>query len=96
MKTFKQTSVFSGLSRVFFLMFIFLNSGLLTAQTLPNPPELIPYRKGDKWGFCDRNKKIVIGCKYDFAGPFSEGLSIVKLNGKWGFIDANGNEYWEE
>ena len=28
-------------------------------------PELIPYRKGDKWGFCDRNKKIVIDCVYD-------------------------------
>ena len=23
-------------------------------------PFLIPYRKGDKWGFCDRNKKIII------------------------------------
>ena len=36
-------------------------------------PKLIPYRKGDKWGFCDRNKKIVVECVYDWARPFSEG-----------------------
>ncbi len=92
MKTSKQTSVFLALSRVFFLMFIFLNAGLLIAQKLPNPPELIPYRKGDKWGFCDRNKKIVIECKYDGALPFSEELAAVKLNGKWGFVDKTGKE----
>jgi len=41
-------------------------------------------------GFCDRNKKIVIPIKYDFAGVFSEGLAPVNLNGKWGFIDKRG------
>jgi hypothetical protein len=29
--------------------------------------ELIPYRKGDKWGFCTPDKKIVISPKYDDA-----------------------------
>jgi hypothetical protein len=53
-------------------------------------PELIPYRKSDKWGFCDRNKKIVIDCIYEDAGIFSEGLSAVAKDGKWGFIDING------
>ena len=28
---------------------------------------LIPYRKKDKWGFCDRNKKIVIQPVYDWG-----------------------------
>lgn len=56
-----------------------------------NPlPELIPYRKGNKWGFCTSNKEIVIECKYDSIGRFSEGLAKVKISGKWGFIDKHG------
>ncbi|MDE5634477.1 MAG: WG repeat-containing protein, partial [Muribaculaceae bacterium] len=35
--------------------------------------------------------KIVIPAKYDFAGTFSEGLAYEKINGKYGFIDKNGN-----
>lgn len=30
--------------------------------------------------------------KYDYVNPFYEGLASVKLNGKWGFVDAAGNE----
>ena len=40
---------------------------------------LIPYRKGDKWGFCDRNKRIIIACVYEFIYPFSEGLAEVVI-----------------
>jgi hypothetical protein len=50
-------------------------------------PQLIPYRKKDKWGFCTPDKKIVIDCVYDEAFQFFEGLVKVKLNGKYGFID---------
>ena len=45
-------------------------------------PELIPYRKGDKWGFCDRNKKIMIKCIYIevgislFINPHKQSLLI--------------------
>jgi len=49
--------------------------------------ELIPYRKGDKWGFCTPDKKVVIQPKYDDAWSFSEGFARVELKGKWGFID---------
>ena len=52
---------------------------------------LIPYRKGDKWGYCDWNKKIVIPIQYDDAYVFSEGLAAVEINGKWGYIDKKGN-----
>ena len=51
---------------------------------------LIPYRKGDKWGFCDRNKKLIIPAVYDYTEGFSEGLAAVKVNGKYGFIDTKG------
>jgi serine/threonine protein kinase len=53
---------------------------------------LIPYRKGDKWGFCDSNKNIVIEVKYDFADSFREGLARVSLNDKCGHIDKTGRE----
>lgn len=58
-------------------------------------PELIPYRKGNKWGFCDKNKNIKIECRYGKVRPFKEGLAAVTYDGdypKWGFIDKNGNE----
>ena len=56
-------------------------------------PQLIPYRKKDKWGYCTPDKKIVIECKYEEAPErFSEGLAKVQLSGKYGFIDNKGNE----
>ena len=33
---------------------------------------------------------VVIPFKYDEAYNFSEGLAMVKLNGKWGFVDKSG------
>ncbi|MCX7985750.1 MAG: WG repeat-containing protein [Bacteroidales bacterium] len=44
----------------------------------------------------DKSGKEVIPLKYDDAGYFSEGLARVKLNDKWGYIDKNGTEYWED
>src|SRR5664280_620542 len=49
---------------------------------------LIPYRKGDKWGFCNRDRKMVIPTVYDSVDLFSEGLAPVHLNRKFGFIDT--------
>ena len=55
-------------------------------------PLLIPYRKGDKWGFCTADKNIVIDCIYDNASIFSEGLAAVSINEKngFGFINEAG------
>ena len=56
-------------------------------------PNLVPYISDNKVGFANsETQKIVIPCKYDFTSKFSEGLAAVVLNGKWGFIDKNGNE----
>lgn len=56
-------------------------------------PQLIPYRKKDKWGFCTPDKKIVIDCQYDYANPFTEGVAWVKDydNKSEYFIDREGN-----
>src|SRR5450756_3105964 len=51
---------------------------------------LIPYRKGDKWGFCNRDRKMVIPTVYDSVYLFTEGLAPVHLNGKCGFVDTKG------
>ena len=53
---------------------------------------LVPIRdENGKWGFCNENKDIVIPYQFDYAKPFSEGLSAIKNDDKWGFVDKNGN-----
>lgn len=52
-------------------------------------PQLIPYRKKDKWGFCTPDKKMVIECFYDGASIFSEGLAAVFINEKKSFAFIN-------
>lgn len=73
--------------------FLLIFSLLLTSQTTfaQKLPELIPYRKGDLWGFCDKNRKIVIPCTYAKVSPFYEGLARVSNKGeKYGFINPKG------
>jgi hypothetical protein len=53
-------------------------------------PVLVPYRKGNKWGFCDSNKNIVIPTVYDQAGVFEDGIAPVMMKGKQGFINTKG------
>jgi len=36
-------------------------------KNLQELPTLTPYRIADKWGFCDRNKKMIIQPVYDDA-----------------------------
>ena len=43
-----------------------------------------------KYGFIDKNGKVVIEPQFDDAGDFSEGFAQVKKDGKWGFIDKSG------
>lgn len=62
-----------------------------TKISLLDLPELIPYRKGDKWGFCDREKNIKIECLYGEVSLFIDEKSMVKLDSKKGCIDKSGN-----
>ena len=74
-----------------FSILIILFSNICFAQ-YDTTPELIPYRKSTKWGYCNQSKEIIIPCKYDVATPFSEGLAAVVLNNKYGFIDKEGKD----
>ena len=47
------------------------------------------------YGYKDGEGKIRIEAKYDDAYSISEGLAIVKLSGKIGYVDKEGNEYWD-
>lgn len=58
------------------------------AQTIDY--SLVPYRKGDKWGYADAQRNIVITPKYNDAQWFSEGLAAVKIGSKWGYVNKQG------
>ncbi len=64
-------------------------------------PNLIPYRKGNLWGYCDSNKKVIISPQFDnpaffkyggyAIGKNSEGsVVIVTKNKKEGLLSENG------
>lgn len=48
------------------------------------------YENG-KYGYIDKQGKIVIETIFNNAYDFAEGLASVRQNGKFGFIDENGN-----
>jgi hypothetical protein len=51
---------------------------------------LVPYRKGDKWGFANINKSIIITPQYNDVRWFTEGVAAVKVGTKWGYINSAG------
>lgn len=56
-------------------------------------PELIPYRKGDKWGYANKNGKVIVEPKYTEVDFFSDNRFFrVKKNKLVGIIDNQGRE----
>jgi hypothetical protein len=43
-----------------------------------------------KWGFIDKEGKIIIPAIYNKVEDFSNGFAAVLISGKWGFINKNG------
>jgi hypothetical protein len=70
--------------------FLLLTSAILLNATYSLSQELIPYRKGDLWGFVDKNKKVIVLPKYELAQPFEYERAAVMIDKKWGYIDASG------
>ena len=52
--------------------------------------QFLPFKKENKWGFMDRNGKLMIPAVYDWVEPFSEGLALVIKSDQLGFIDKSG------
>ncbi len=68
---------------------------LLIAFTLPVFAQsadmtLIPYRKGDLWGYASADRTVIINPEYDEANLFYEGFAVVKKAGKYGYVSMNG------
>lgn len=65
---------------------------LKNTEVYPNN-KLFVKAEGDKYGFVDRNGKLVVDYKYDKAYEFnSYGFAAVKKDGKWGAINEQGQE----
>jgi hypothetical protein len=41
--------------------------------------------------YAQKGKSKPKSSKYDYQGPYCDGLARVKINQKWGFIDTTGN-----
>lgn len=58
-------------------------------------PDLIPYRQGDRWGYCDSTKKIIIPCVYREAGLFiygnNDSARVTDADYKSGYLLKNGD-----
>lgn len=67
-----------------------LISGLVGLLPILAQTQLIPYRKGNLWGFANSKGEILIDCQYEAVRLFLQDLAKVKKNGKWGLIDTEG------
>ncbi len=57
---------------------------------------LLSKKENNKWGFVNRNGKIVVKCEYDKVTEFNEyGFAGVKKDGKWGVINNEGKNIIE-
>ncbi len=45
-----------------------------------------------RWGYLDTTGKVVVEPRYHFARDFVNEVGIVECNGKWGMVDARGEE----
>ena len=63
---------------------------LICAETLAADQILYPILRNGKWGYMNREGKVVIQPSFDDALTFSEGMAAVQVGGKWGYIDETG------
>ncbi len=79
--------------KVFFSAFFVIMELVVSSQPRQ---ALIPYRKGELWGYCDTNKKIIIPIKYHRAFPFINGKALVEAGRDSGqIININGEVVWK-
>ena len=71
-----------------FIICLFI--GIAPSFAQPANMSLIPYRKGNSWGYASPDRKIVIAPEYEDAGFFYSGYAAVKKGGKYGYINTSG------
>ena len=78
-----------GLGKVRIFVMIGL-IGLLMSKNLFSQGSLFPVKIDNKWGFIDKNGKMIVSPEFDAVGNYSESFIPVKIGGVWGFADENG------
>jgi hypothetical protein len=73
---------------IFFLCFA--NACMYTQAQDNTSYDLVPYRMGDKWGFATADKVIKIKPVYESVDWFHSDLAVVKVKGKYGYINTAG------
>jgi len=65
---------------------------IAVGPSLAQQPDMsmIPYRKGNAWGYASPDRKIVINPEYEDAGFYYAGYAAVKKNGMYGYINTRG------
>lgn len=80
-----------------FLLLVIIYAPALFSQVteISNLPDLIPYRKGNKWGFCDRNKKMVIPADFEEANLFgvTPGPQFLEFSYDFAYVKKDGGDY---
>lgn len=71
-----------------FITVCILCSALLVKARLP---DLIPYRKGNLWGYADSTKRIIIEPKYAWVSFYRSGYAVVRMDSLSGVIDEEGS-----
>ncbi len=69
------------------LPLLFHLEGGICRWSSPPPDENPGYYK---WGYIDKNFRLAITPRYDYAENFSEGLAAVLVGDYWGYIDRKG------
>jgi hypothetical protein len=49
---------------------------------------------GGRWGFVDKNSKLVTSPQFNEAFPFANGVTRVKVARKVGDVDPSGKYFW--
>lgn len=63
---------------------------MLPAFSQQYDPSLIPYRKGNLWGYANPDKSIAIKPSFDETNWFVAGFAVVKKGTKYGYINKTG------
>lgn len=79
------------------LAFVYEDIALPTAQYEEDlwPYNLVAVKKGGKWGFITPREKVAIPFRYEQCTTFRNGFARVKYQGRWGYIDTKGTEYFD-
>ncbi len=59
--------------------------------TAPASSRLVPFRSGSRWGYADRNRRLVLPLAYDDAGPMVGEVAWVRQGALYGYIDGSGH-----